>query len=279
MTYSPTNANVANAQVEVPYTEPASTGPVSTRSCSNFREPRPNSRSATFWHRTITSSRFSLTAPSHSLPRNSTPLRQANLNINDMGSGPGTITNDHSRPSTVFKLSGTPLFPYTISASNTILAIGILYTPTAIENDTGQITITYQDGSTAIVNLTGSGSSSSYTYTYLSGTGAKPTSVKSGGTITFLPANAPTAGTPAGASSVIVQVTNRETPMASSIPSMLQPGRSNSVRPRHPSHSETRRRRKFYHHLHPHPGRHPNRYAGRGHRCVHLCRARGLDRN
>lgn len=208
VTYSPTNANVANAQVEVPYTEPASTGPVSNAIVLEFQGAAPQ---FTLGYVLASDNNFVQIQPNGAIPFPPTQLNTTatgELNISDTGSGPGTITNVTLATSTVFKLSGTPPFPYTISASNPILGIGILYTPTAIENDTGQITITYQDGSTAIVNLTGSGSSSSYTYTYLSGTGAKPTSVKSGGTITFLPANAPTAGTPAGASSVIVQVTN-----------------------------------------------------------------------
>jgi hypothetical protein len=208
VTYSPTNANIANAQVEVPYTEPGKTGTLTNAILLQFTGAAPQ---FTLGYVLTSDNNFVQIQPNGTIPFPPTQLNTTatgELNISDTGSGPGTITNVVLAPSTVFKLSGTPPFPYTISASNPTLPIGILYTPTAVENDTGQITITYQDGSTAIVNLTGSGSSSSYTYTYLSGTGAKPTSVKTGGTITFLSANAPTAGAPAGTSSVIVQVTN-----------------------------------------------------------------------
>ncbi len=86
-------------------------------------------------------------------------------------------------------------------------SIGILYTPTAVETDTGQITITYQDGTTAIVNLTGSGSTSSYSYTYLSGR-EQGNAGKPGGTITFPPANVPTAGRQPPPAALSCQVTN-----------------------------------------------------------------------
>ena len=83
------------------------------------------------------------------------------------------------------------------------------YTPTAIQNDTAQITITFLDGSKEIVNLSGNGIASAYTYSYLSGTGTTSTSVAPGQTITFQPVNVATAGTTTPASStVIVQVKN-----------------------------------------------------------------------
>jgi hypothetical protein len=208
VTYAPTSAILANAEVEVKYTEPASTGTVSNAILLQFQGSAPQ---FTLGYVLASDNNFVEIQPNGTIPFPPTQLNTTatgELNISDTGSGPGTITNVVLAPSTVFKLSGTPPFPYTISPSNPILGIGILYTPTAVETDTGQITITYQDGSTAIVNLTGSGSSSSYTYTYLSGTGTKPISVKSGGTITFLPANAPTTATAAGTSSVILQVTN-----------------------------------------------------------------------
>ncbi len=78
--------------------------------------------------------------------------------------------------------SRTRLTPGTNTES---LPIGISYTPTAVENDTGQITITFQGGVTETVNLTGSGATSTYTYTYLNGTGGTPTPVKPGDTITL----------------------------------------------------------------------------------------------
>ena len=64
----------------------------------------------------------------------------------------------------------SPAVPYTITpGTNTDpLTIGILYTPTKVETDTGQIMITYQNGSTATINLSGTGATSSYSYSYLS---------------------------------------------------------------------------------------------------------------
>ena len=110
----------------------------------------------------------------------------------------------------MFSLSGTPGFPYTLTpGTNTVsLPIGISYTPTAVEKDTGQITVTYQGGATATVNLTGSGATSTFTYTYLNGAGGTPTPVKPGDTITLPSVTVPNSGTTIASSNVIVTVTN-----------------------------------------------------------------------
>ena len=138
----------------------------------------------------------------------------ATLDITNTGSGPGFISNIAlTSGGPVFKITGTPLFPpggFELPGSqNATLPIGVTYSPTAVENDTGQITITYEDGTTAVVNLTGSGATSTYTYSVLSGAGATGTPVKPPGPIVFPPANVATGtNTTNATSSVIVQVTN-----------------------------------------------------------------------
>ena len=212
VTYAPTNANGASMVLQIPYTEPA----------SGSGTPVSNDINLSFIG---TSPAFTLSyalAPGNnivSIPSGGTiPFRPTQINttatgellILNTGSGPGVVTDVSLAPSSVFSLSGTPFFPYTLTPGTTSqsLPIGISYTPTAVQNDTGQITITYQGGATATVNLTGSGATSTYTYTYLTGTGGTPTPVKPGDTITLPSVTVPTSGTTLASSNVIVQVTN-----------------------------------------------------------------------
>lgn len=208
VTYDPTNASGVSAQITVPYTEPGT----STTTVSNAIVLLFNGLAPAFTLSYVLQPDNNViqissggAIPFHPTQLNTTAT--GDLNISDTGSGQGTITAISLSTSSVFKLSGTPLFPYTLSSTNATLSIGILYTPTAVESDTAQITITYLGGVTNVVNLTGSGATSSYTYSYLSATGT-PTPVKSEGTITLPAANAPTSSTPATTSSTILTVTN-----------------------------------------------------------------------
>jgi hypothetical protein len=130
----------------------------------------------------------------------------ANLNITNTGSGSGTVTAlSLTSGGPVFKLTGTPLLPYTLASGQT-LQVGITYSPTAVETDKGAIQITFQDGTTDTVNLSGSGATSTYTYTVLSA-GTK-TTVKPNGTITLPSVTLATSGTTPATSQVIVTATN-----------------------------------------------------------------------
>src|SRR3984885_4245955 len=202
VTYAPTNANVANAQVEVAYTEPGTTGaPVSNAIILLFSGTAPVFTLSYIFPPPGANNIVPLqpggTIPFPGTLLNATTLAQ--LNISDTGSGQGTITGVSITTSSVFKLSGTPLFPYTL-ASDTSLPLDITYTPTAVQTDTAAITISYQDSATATVNLSGSGITSTFTYKYL--VGGASTAVTPGDTISFLGANI------GSTSSLIVQVTN-----------------------------------------------------------------------
>lgn len=174
VTYQPSNTTIANAQVEVQYTEPGTTtGTVPGAILLQFTGTAP---AFTLSYILQADNNVIPLAPGGTIaflpPTQINTTAQAQLNITDTGSGQGIITGIvllSGGP--VFKLSGTPLFPYTATPNtNTAnLPIIISYTPTAVENDTGQIQITYQGGSTATVNLAGNGATSSYTYSYLSG--------------------------------------------------------------------------------------------------------------
>jgi hypothetical protein len=211
VTFSPTNANGASAQVSVPYTEPGTTSATVSNAIILLFQGTSPSFVLSYIFPPPGANNIVLIQPGGTIPFPGTLLNTtttADLNITDQGSGQGTITGVSLSTSSVFKLSGTPLFPYTLTSSNPNLSIGILYTPTAVENDTAVVTISYQDGTTATVNLTGSGITSTYSYTYLSGTGTTATAVAPGGTITFTPVNVATAGATPTSSTVIVQVKN-----------------------------------------------------------------------
>jgi len=202
VTYAPTNANIANAQVEVAYTEPGTTGsPVSSAIVLLFSGTAPVFTLSYIFPPPGANNIVPL-QPGGTIPFPGTLLNAttiAQLNVSDTGSGQGTITDVSITTSSVFKLSGKPLFPYTL-ASDTSLPLEITYTPTAVETDTAAITISYQGGATATVNLMGSGITSTFTYKYL--VGGTSTTVTPGGTITFPGANI------GSTSGLIVQVTN-----------------------------------------------------------------------
>ena len=104
---------------------------------------------------------------------------QAALNLTDTGSGTGAITGI-SITGSAFRLQGTPLLPAQVLAGQNIQVL-VLYTPKAVSQDTGQITITFAAGAPVTINLTGSGSSPSLTYQILNT--SPPTAVSPGGTI------------------------------------------------------------------------------------------------
>jgi hypothetical protein len=218
--YTASTANQVSAQLTVPYTEP---GTSSTTTVSNsisllFQGSAPSFTLFYFITPANGSSPNVLPlAPGGTIPFPATQLNTTatgGLQIYNVGSGPGAITGiSLVSGAPFFQLAGTPpitpTVPYTITpgTSTDPLTIQILYSPTAVETDTGQIMITFQDGTTDLVNLSGIGATSTYSYTYLSGT--TTTTVKPGGTITFPVPALPTTGTTPATSSVILTVTNK----------------------------------------------------------------------
>jgi hypothetical protein len=204
VTFTPTSASPASAQVQVFYTEPGTTG---TPVQSSITLPFTGSAPSFTLSYILQSTNNGVTITSgQAIPFGSTQINttaNANLYITNSGSGPGGISGITWTGSPIFKVQGIPPIstqqPYQLAAG-TALQLLVTYTPTAVESDTGQIQITYQDGSSATVNLTGSGIASTFSYKYLvQGTS---TTVAPGGTITFPGANV------GSTSSLIVQVTN-----------------------------------------------------------------------
>ena len=106
---------------------------------------------------------------------------QAALSITNTGSASGSVTGITISPG-AFILQEVPLLPATVIAGQTLQVL-VLYQPTAVGTDTGQVTITFASGPTVTINLTGSGSSPSLTYQLLDTN--PPTTVSLGGTITL----------------------------------------------------------------------------------------------
>ncbi len=122
---------------------------------------------------------------------------EAALNITNTGSGTGTVTGI-SIAGAAFQLQSTPLLPASIGSGQSITVL-VLYTPTGVSSDTGQVTITFGSGSPVTIGLSGSGSSPAFSYQILT---TPPTVLSAGGTIS-LP------GTQVGQSSTVnIQVTN-----------------------------------------------------------------------
>ena len=103
------------------------------------------------------------------------------LNITDNGSADGEVTG-LTISGKYFQFIGKPLLPTGVTPTQA-LQIGIQYTPTAVETDTGQVVITFVDGTTLTVNLQGNGTSPTLVYTVTQN--GKSTVVKAGGTITL----------------------------------------------------------------------------------------------
>jgi hypothetical protein len=96
-------------------------------------------------------------------PINTTVTLQ--VDILDNGSAAGQI-NSIAVTGKVFKVVGVPLLPASIPSAQQ-LPVFIQYTPTAVGTDTGQLQITYGDGTSLSATLQGSGTSPTLVYTLL----------------------------------------------------------------------------------------------------------------
>lgn len=210
VTYAATNSGAANAEIEVPYTEPIGNNTISNAIIIIASATSPSFSFAYAFSNNVfvpIASGGTIQFPPTALNTTAT----ATLDIINSGSGAGGITGITGPPSTSpFQLQNVPpatsTVPYPVAAGS-LLPIGIQYTPTAVEKDTAQIVITFQNGATDTINLAGSGATSTFTYNVVSGTTTTP--VSAGGTITLpsVTVSTGTTTTPAS-SSVIIQVKN-----------------------------------------------------------------------
>jgi len=126
---------------------------------------------------------------------------QAALNITNLGSGAGVVTGI-SITGANFRIQGVPLLPATV-ASGQNLQVLILYTPTTLGTDTGQITLTFASGSPVTINLSGSSTAANLIYQIISSD--PPVTIIPGGTITLPDTKLNTT------SSIILQIANAGT--------------------------------------------------------------------
>jgi len=211
VTFAPTNAGGANANLTIPYAEPLSGGTLNSDIVLPFVGTSPN---YTLTYALAPANNFVALASGGTIQFNPTQINttaQATLAILNSGTGTGGITGISIAQSSVFQLTGVPLasptVPYSLDPGKS-LSIGVQYTPTVVQNtpDTGVITINFIDGTSDTVNLSGNGASSTYKYTYLSN--GMPVNVSPNNTITLPSVTVAASGTTPNTSSVILTVTN-----------------------------------------------------------------------
>jgi len=173
ITYKPTSANSATAQLQVNFTEtsPAQSGPPVTTQNAIILILQGVSPSIVLSYVLQTNLNVVPLQPGGTISFpgtlvNTTAL--ANLNVSNGGSGSGQITAIVPPAGPAFKLTGIPLLPYTLPALQT-LTLQVAYTPTSSNTDNDQLQIKLASGATLTVLLQGNGTSASFSYQLLSG--------------------------------------------------------------------------------------------------------------
>ena len=178
ITFKSTSANLATAQLTLPFTETtpssggSSTGPTITQNAIVLIL-QGSSPSFQLSYELQTNLNIQPLQSGGTINFGGTPVNTtalADLYITDLGSGAGTIQSITPPAGPAFKLSGTPLLPYNLSpAGNTgsTLTLLISYTPTAATTDNDQVQITLASGTILTVLLQGNGVTPAYAYTLL----------------------------------------------------------------------------------------------------------------
>jgi hypothetical protein len=170
--YKPTTANSANAQFNLPFTETTfSTNPPTVT--QNLIDLNLQGTAPSFVLSYVLQVDLNVVSlqPGGTIPFPDTLINttsQANLNVTNVGSGSGQITNIAKTGSTAFTLVGLPRFPVQVN-SGLQLQVLVRYQPTAVESDSAQIQITYDSGAPVSVNLQGNGVSPMFSYTVIQG--------------------------------------------------------------------------------------------------------------
>ena len=120
------------------------------------------------------------------------------VDITNNGSASGQV-NSIAVTGKAFQVVGRPLLPTSVPSGQT-LPVGVQYTPTAAATDTGQLQITYGDGTSLSVVLQGSGTAPMLVYTLVQN--GKSTTVTQPGPIALPDTNI------GSTSSVVVRVQN-----------------------------------------------------------------------
>ena len=106
-------------------------------------------------------------------------VSQATLSLTKVGPGQSVINSFAVTSGSAFRLTAVPSLPVTVQ-TGAILQVIVLYQPSGIHTDNGQITIGLADGSHITLNLQGIGKGSSLIYQVADT--SPPTTVPPGGT-------------------------------------------------------------------------------------------------
>jgi hypothetical protein len=177
ITYRPTKATAANAQMSLPFTETTSTTNPPTISQGQISLNLQGTAPSFVLSYVLQSDLNTVPLqPGGTVPFPDTLINttsSANLNITNTGSGPGQITSVDLTGSPAFKLVGKPLLPVTVNSGQQLQLL-IRYLPTAVTSDSAQVQISYDSGAPATVNLQGNGVSPMFTYNLLLGNQVTP---------------------------------------------------------------------------------------------------------
>lgn len=169
ITFAPTSGTLSNGQLSVPFVEtlsPASGSTLATQVQGAITLVLQGTAPSFVLSYVLPVDQNVVPLPTGGtivLP--ATPINtstQATLNVTNTGSGTGTITGISITPG-VFRLSRLPLFPVSVGAGQSVQVL-VLYQPTSVTSDVGQVVVTFDVGSPATVNLQGSGTSSAFVY-------------------------------------------------------------------------------------------------------------------
>ena len=170
--YRPTTTSLANAQLNLPFTETISTTNPPTIAQNQINlNLQGTAPSFVLSYILQTDLNVVPLQPGGTIPFPDTLINttsQANLNITNVGSGAGQITSVVLTGSPAFKLVGLPLLPVTASAGQQLQLL-IRYQPTVVGSDSAQVQITFGSGTPVTVNLQGNGVAPLFSYDVIQG--------------------------------------------------------------------------------------------------------------
>lgn len=173
VTFKSTSANLATAQLTLPFTEtsPGTNGPPTMVQNAIVLVLQGTSPSFVLSYELQTNLNVVPLQPGGTITFPGTQVNTtnlANLNVTNAGSGFGTIQKLTPPAGPAFKLTGVPLLPFTVPSGST-LQLQISYAPTASSTDNDQIQIQLASGTTLTVLLQGNGINAAFAYQIISG--------------------------------------------------------------------------------------------------------------
>lgn len=175
LTFTATTSGTATAQLSIPYVEAAAAAgkpPTGGNILLTFtgQSPQFTISYSLASNGNVIGLTDGATIQFQSTPVNTSSL--ANVNITNVGGGPGVITSI-SLTGAAFQTVSLPLLPIGVNPGGT-LQFQIRYTPVSTGADQGTLKVTFADGSMVTVNLQGTSVTSNFTYTLVSGTDLIP---------------------------------------------------------------------------------------------------------